>query len=265
MRTSRWSSSGYSRGSTNRTSSASAPAYSTPVGSGADDAEREVAAAVVAVGFDHGALEAREHVVAQPQRLAEILQAEGLLLDAGVAVVVRGAPRREHERVVLEHVVVGEPDRLRGHVDVHDASLAVADVGRVAEQRAQRRRDLRRREQAARHLVQQRREEVIVAVVDDEHVDRLADECLGALQAAEPRADDHDLSTDGHDLNLRTRSSAGTRHAGWRGVDRKSVPIVCATGNSPACIHRSYGTPSTSATSRSRDQRERGPRGAEPA
>ena len=63
---------------------------------------------IVAFGLDHRALEARQDMVAEPQRLAEVLEAEGLLLDVGLAVVVGRASRREHERVVSENVVVGQ-------------------------------------------------------------------------------------------------------------------------------------------------------------
>ena len=110
--------------------------------------------------------------------------------DRVVAVVVRLAPRREHELVVIERRAVGETELLLREVDVDDVALPVVHVLGVAEDLAYRRGDLRRVQQAARDLVQQRREEVVVLPVDDRDVDGLTGQLPRALQPAEPGADD---------------------------------------------------------------------------
>ncbi len=132
-----------------------------------DDAERQAAAALIGLGRRRGALETIEHVVAELQRLAEILQSERVLRDRIVAVVVGRAAGREHELVVRQGRAVGEPHLLFGEVDVDHVALAVPDVGRVAEHLAHGCGDLGRVQQAARDLVQERREEVVVLPVDD--------------------------------------------------------------------------------------------------
>ncbi len=57
---------------------------------------------------------------------------------------------------------------------------------------------MERVQQAARDLVEQRREEVGVAPVDQQHVDGLAPQDLGALEATEAGADDDDASMRTH-------------------------------------------------------------------
>ena len=92
-----------------------------------------------------------------------------------------------------------------------DVALAVANVARVAEHLAQRRRDLGRVQQAARDLVEQRREQVVVLPVDEHDVDRLVPQRLRALEAAEPATDDHD-TRDGRG----TEATIGTVECGFR-------------------------------------------------
>ena len=81
---------------------------------------------------------------------------------------------------------------LRVEVDVHDLALAEPEVRSAAEHFSERRRDLRWIQQAARDLIEEWREEVVIALVDEQHVDGLTAQGLGALQAAEAAADHND-------------------------------------------------------------------------
>ncbi len=97
--------------------------------SGADDAEGEERLPLGRVGVRRRALEAREHVVAQLQRLGQVLEAERVLLDRRVAVVVRDAPGGDDARVVLEHGAAREGGRPGGVIERDHLVLAVPDVG----------------------------------------------------------------------------------------------------------------------------------------
>ena len=139
----------------------------------ADDAERQQSPALGGIRRRGRLFEAVEHVVAQLQRLTEILQPERTRRDRLVAVVVGDAARCQHQLVVIEHFAVGERHTLAREVGVDHFALAVADVRRAAQHLAQRGRDLRRVQQATGDLVEQRREQVVVLPVDEQHVDRL--------------------------------------------------------------------------------------------
>ena len=173
MRTSDGANSGYSSGSTSRTSSASAPAYSTPVGppptmQNVSSRRRSFGSVEIAA-----ALEAVEHVVAQLQGLSEILETERAFGDRVVAVVVGGAAGREH--AVRRTAAWSRRRAVRCCAAKSTSTTSpwrYRTFGASAEHLAQRRGDLRRVQQAARNLVQQRREQVVVVPVDDGDVDR---------------------------------------------------------------------------------------------
>ena len=108
-------------------------------------------------------------------------------------VAVPGAGR-DDERVVREVEAVPEPDLAGDRVDPRRLAQQDRGVALLAEDRAQRLRDLARRQGARRHLVEQRLEQVVVPPVDQRHghpVARLA-QLPGRVQAAEPAAHDDD-------------------------------------------------------------------------
>ena len=146
----------------------------------------------VVVACRAGALQALEHVVAELERFAQILEPERVLGDLVVPEEVRAAAGREHELVVLQRVAVAEPHDLRREVDVHDLAQPDPHVRRPPEDLPERRGDVARAQQAARDLVQERREQVVVLPVHEHDVDRLAGQLPGALEPAEPGPDDHD-------------------------------------------------------------------------
>ena len=179
-----------------------------PGGAAADDAEREEPAALAGVVRRGGAFEAVEHVVAELERLAEILEPQRTVRDRVVAVEVGRAPRCEHERVVFERGPVGEADGLLIEVDVDDVAQPVPHVRRAPEHLADRRGDLGRVQETARHLVQQRCEEVVVLPVDERHVERRPPQRLRALEPAEAGADDDDPRTRTHGADCRMNASS---------------------------------------------------------
>ena len=147
----------------------------------ADDAERQQPAPFVGVGRARRPLEAVEHVVAQLQRFAEVLQPER----------VRARARR------CRRSSCGcRPRARRGRTASCGAVGEVHDLRRRSRCRRRRpcgtgrspapRNTLRSGaamspglEQAARDLVQQRREQVVVAPVDEHDVDRLVAQLAG--------------------------------------------------------------------------------------
>ena len=137
-------------------------------------------------------LEATENVIAELQRLAQVLEAERLTLDGVVAEEVRAAAGGDHEVVVRNRAAA-----LRTHVpplpvDADHVGLSKAHVGRPGEHAANRECDVARVQQRARHLIEQRRKHVVVVAVDEEDLGRPAVELFGTRQPAEPRPDDHD-------------------------------------------------------------------------
>ena len=176
-----------------------------------DDAERQERPALGLVVGRGRLLEAREHVVAELERLGQILESERVPLDRGVAVVVGRAPRRQHARVVREHLAARERRPAPGVVERDDRVLPVADVRGAAEHLADGRGDLGRVQQATRHLVQQRGEEVVVTRIDQGDVDGTAAQRLRALQPTESGADDQDV---GCPIGVHALASPSGRDAG---------------------------------------------------
>ena len=115
-------------------------------------------------------LEAREQVVAQGDRLADVVEPEGRLGDLGVLEVVVRAPGAEDQVVVGDRSLVGL-DRLPLEVDRGDAAEAEVGIGVLANVRPDRVGDLGGLEHRGRHLIDQRREALMVVLVDEDQFD----------------------------------------------------------------------------------------------
>ena len=200
-----------------------APATSTPVGPPPtiDDVEHAV---VDQVGHGVGRLEQAEQVVAQPDRVLEAVEREGVLGRAGDAEVVGG--RAGGDDQVVERAPAARrasrtcwasqstPDDL-GLAEEHpllapeQAPHRVADVGRVQAGR--------------RHLVEQRLERVVVVPVDQGDVDGLVLEALGRGQPAEPGSDDHDVRPRSHASIMPAPSDRRRRPPASESADRRGL------------------------------------------
>ena len=132
-----------------------------------------------------GALEAGEQVVADRQRLAERLEAVGVLLRRVHPEVVVHGPGGDDEVVVVE-VARGGVEAARLEVDTGHPRQPEGHVAATPHRRTHRVRDLRRVEQRGRHLVEQRLEEV-----DEDHVDGHVAQRPGGGETAETGAEHH--------------------------------------------------------------------------
>ena len=172
-------------------SSARAPATSTPVGPPPTTTKVSSPSSTVA-GVLVCCLEAAEDVVAQAAGVGQRVERKAVL----------GRPRDAEE---VGRGAAGHDERVEGEAvspspGWHPAAVPVdpghrgeveADVVGLAEDGPDRIGHVARLEPGRGHLVQERLEGVEVALVDDGHVDRLTDEGPGGGQAGEARADDH--------------------------------------------------------------------------
>jgi len=129
-------------------------------------------------------------VIAQRERFGQILQAVADALGPGRAEKI-GRAAGGQDQIVVGHRGIPrqfDPPRRKVHPD-HLRQLD-SDVAGVPHQRADGVGDVAGIQQRAGHLVEQRREHVIVVAVEEQDVHRCAREPAGALQAAEPGADD---------------------------------------------------------------------------
>jgi hypothetical protein len=114
-----------------------------------------------------------EHAAPDLERVLERLEARGQRLPVVVAEVGVTRPRGQDQAVVGE-LAVGQREAARGQV--HGAHLRQQDrhVGRPAQDRAERGRDVGGVQRRGRHLVEQGLEEVVVATVQERHPHRSA-------------------------------------------------------------------------------------------
>ena len=108
------------------------------------------------------------------------------------------------ERVVGEIGTVVEPHGLRFGVDADGLAQQHARVLLLAQDEAERLRDVRRRERAGRHLVEERAEEVVVAAIDQRDVDIGLAQRPGGVEPAVAAADDQDAVSLSHLVSLRS-------------------------------------------------------------
>ena len=130
-------------------------------------------------------------MVAQSQRLAQVLQSKGGLRKLVVSKEVVDAPGGEDKVVVLERTVF-RLDLLRIQVNPSHASHPNVDVRNPAKHGAGRTRDLGRIEQRRGDLVEQGREEVVIVPVYEDGIDVRALEAAHHLETAETRAHHQD-------------------------------------------------------------------------
>ena len=223
--------------------SASAPAISTPVGppptmtkfSAPLVDQRRVAV---------GVLEHAEDARAQPLRVVERVERERVLVGARGAEEVRLRAGRQHERVAgrsaRPSVVVTV--RVAGSIEATSASLT-SMLASLAEELAQRVRDVARRELRGRHLVEQRLELVVVVAVDqrDVHVVVLG-QPPGAADAGEAAADDDDVPLPvGRSAGMAGSGPAAARPCARAGGRRRAArsPSPSAPGSPRRCSGRS--------------------------
>ena len=153
------------------------------------------------VGLVRRSLETRQHMVAEPKRFLEVLEADREAREIGIAEVVVHAAGCKDAHVVGDLRAVVEPDDPPSGVEASHGALTKPDIGRAAEDPPERVGDVGGIQQRRRDLVQERREQVIVVGVHEEHVHRLAVEPPGAGEAAEASADDDDTRS-AHRLTL---------------------------------------------------------------
>ena len=163
----------------------------------AGDDEGEPAAPLGRVGLVVGLLEPPEDVVAQPPRVLEGGQGEGVGGHPGQVAEVGHRPHGQHQLVVrqgLQGVAPAQVDDPPVGVDAEH--LAPAEAGPGAG-RPQRHPHVAGLDRAGRDLGQHRREQQVVALADQGHVqpggpgEELL-EAAGGADAAEPAAEDHD-------------------------------------------------------------------------
>ena len=162
-------------------------------GPAAHDHEGEQGGALGAVLRALRRLEREEEPAPDLQRILQRLEPGRQGFPFVVAEVRVACAGGHDERVVGEHVA-----RVEGHAPrrrVHRLRLGEehAHARGVAQDGAERHRDVRRRQDGARHLIEERLEEVMVAPVHqcDAHV--AAGEPARGVEAGEPAAHDHDV------------------------------------------------------------------------
>ena len=128
--------------------------------------------------------------------MVQSLQARRKLGEVVVAEVGLSSAGSHDEGVVAEDGLLAAfdgGDGLRVGIDGFDGAAHHTHVLLVGKHLADVARDLTRGHQARRHLVQQRREKVVVGVVDQRDVDISVRELLHGVDAAETRADNHNV------------------------------------------------------------------------
>ena len=130
---------------------------------------------------------------AQPGGIVERVERERVLGGARRAEEVRLRSGGHHERVAGPRLAVARGDGSSGGVHAGDVGEVHVDVVLVGEHVTQRVRDVSTRELRGRDLVEEGLELVVVVAVDQRDVDVVVvGELLGATEAGEPAADDHD-------------------------------------------------------------------------
>ena len=169
-----------------------------------DEGQERVAGCRIARGV--GALEAGQHVVAEPRGIGQRLQADRDIGDGLIAEVVVDTAACQDDIVIGKLVATGQAYDLTFEVHALDPGLPEAHVRRAAEDGSKRIGDIAWVQQPSGDLVQQRREQMVIVLVEEGHVDRSAIELASAGQAAEPGPHDDDL-------RLRHRSAREDAHA----------------------------------------------------
>ena len=172
--------------------SPSAPASSTPVGPPPIEDEGHPRLPLDRIGLALGGLERDQDPAPDLRRVVDGLEARRVrrpVLVPEVGVMGAGG---DDQRVVGHRAAVRQPDLALLGVDVDRLAEEHGRVALLAEDRAQRLRDLARRQRAGRDLVQHRLEQVVVPSVDEGDVDEVAGlaEVLGGVEAGEATADD---------------------------------------------------------------------------
>jgi hypothetical protein len=108
----------------------------------------------------------------------------------------------EDEGIVGELPVL-EEDPPAGQVHPFDLRQEDRDVSRIAQDRAERARDVRRRQRRRGHLVEERLKQVMVSAVHDGDADRMAGQPARGVQPAEAAPDDHDVRRGGDPVSAR--------------------------------------------------------------
>ena len=158
-------------------------------------------------------LERLDHVVSQPDRVGEALEADRVLVETGDRQRARDRADGNDELVVaqlLDLAVVGvELDRARRRIVAGDR--AEAQVGAL-EDVAQRRDHVARLERSRRGLGQKRRVEHEVDVVDEDQACRLLRQqpLELACRCGSPEAPSGDDDVPGHDFNCSARAARGS-------------------------------------------------------
>ena len=157
----------------------------------ADEHERHPRPTPVGIGFALGRLEGDQDPPPDLERVLHRLQPgrDGRPFRV-VEIRVVGAGR-DHQRVVGDRSAVGDQDL--APLGVQADRLAEDDrrVALLAQDRAQRLRDIARRQRPGRDLVEQRLEQVEIAPVDERQTDlRIDPQAPRRIQAGEPATDD---------------------------------------------------------------------------
>ncbi len=155
------------------------------------DQERQQAAALQLVLGGFGPLECGQHAPAHLGGILDPLQPRGIRPPFVAAEVTVRGTGGEHEVVVRQSALAHHDLAPFG---VHARHFAEQHVGveMLAEQPADRRRDVARRQPGGGHLIEQRLEQVIVVAVDQRHSHAGRCQARGTCESAEPCADDDD-------------------------------------------------------------------------
>ena len=175
-----------------RAISASAPASSTPVGPAPTMTNVSRRRCASRVRFTLGRFERQQHPPPHLERIVQRLQPGRARRPFGMAEVRVRRAGRQHEIVVRDRLGAVDHHAAPGGIDLAHVRQQHLDVLLVAQDPANRRRDVARRQRRRRHLIQQRLEEMVVVAIEQRDADVRARERARRVEPAESAADDHD-------------------------------------------------------------------------
>ncbi len=182
----------YSALSVARDSSAREPASSTPVGP--PPTTTKVVSAATSAGSVRVSAQSKDSRMRRRicSASGSVFSTAACLRPLVVAEPGVGRAGRQDQVVVVDRARVAHADLPLDLVDALDVAEHHRDVLVRAEQRADRRGDVRGRQRRGRDLVEQRLEQVVVGAVDQHQLDVELGDVHRRLQAAEAAADDGD-------------------------------------------------------------------------
>src|SRR6185295_2326129 len=160
-------------------------------GSAADDDEREQPALRDRIALPFRGLERQQHPPSHLERIVQRLETRCARLPLRVAEVRVRRAGGDDQIVVGERSMIGD-DRLRRRIDRADIGQQHLDVPLVAQDPADRRRDVSRGQRRRRHLIEQRLKDMVVVSIEQRDLDRSIRQSSRRVEPAKPAAYDDD-------------------------------------------------------------------------